>query len=176
MGFFNRRGKSEKSDLATLVVQGEDMITQLAEAHMSWGLGSAQRWGLDQTTGIIAFSFADGRTAAAPAQIIGSYNATTSSWVWAWANESILPAMSRDSLIIKEWAEKNGQETIAQPRLEADDAMADRLTAISVRLTRATGFYRGSGTAAVPIITFGPVTLTSATGETSAFEVNLQER
>jgi Family of unknown function (DUF6882) len=49
------------------------MIDQLARAHMSWGLGSAERWGLDQRTGIITWTFPD-KAATAPAQIIGSYN------------------------------------------------------------------------------------------------------
>src|SRR5690349_15265689 len=78
MGFIRRnRGSASSSsepeqvDLGTLLLQGEDMINQLAQAHMSWGLGAANRWGLDQSTGIITWTFPD-KTATAPAQIIGS--------------------------------------------------------------------------------------------------------
>jgi hypothetical protein len=49
------------------------MIEQLGRAHMSWGLGSADRWDLDQTTGIITWTFPD-KTATAPAQILGSFS------------------------------------------------------------------------------------------------------
>jgi hypothetical protein len=42
-----------------------------------------------------------------------------------------------------------------------------------VRVTKVTGFYRGSGTASVPVITFGPVTLTAADGSTSTFTVDV---
>jgi hypothetical protein len=35
------------------------MIDRLARAHTSWGLGSADRWGLDQRTGIITWTFPD---------------------------------------------------------------------------------------------------------------------
>jgi hypothetical protein len=83
-------------DLKTLLSQGEDMIGRLAETHRSWGLGSAQRWDLDQRTGMITWTFPD-RTATAPAQIIGSHNPSTASWLWAWANKSILPEMARES-------------------------------------------------------------------------------
>ncbi|MER5309485.1 DUF6882 domain-containing protein [Streptomyces sp. NPDC002773] len=37
------------------------------------------------------------RTAAAPAQILASSSPGAGSWLWAWANESILPDMSRDA-------------------------------------------------------------------------------
>jgi hypothetical protein len=85
MGLFERNtrpdsiaAEPERVDLGTLLLQGEDMIDQLARAHMSWGLGSADRWGLDQRTGIITWTFSD-KTATAPAQIIGSYNPSTAS-------------------------------------------------------------------------------------------------
>ena len=66
MGLFKRNSRPdsiaaepEHLDLGTLVLQGEDMIDQLARAHTSWGLGSADRWGLDQPTGIITWTFPD---------------------------------------------------------------------------------------------------------------------
>jgi hypothetical protein len=42
-----------------------------------------------------------------------------------------------------------------------------------MRITRATGFYRGTGPTAVPIITFGPVTLTAHDEETTVFEIHI---
>ncbi|MET9913957.1 hypothetical protein ABZZ74_45775 [Streptomyces sp. NPDC006476] len=50
MGLVKRAGKPESAlqspapeALSTLLLQGEDMIDQLARAHMSWGLGSANQ-------------------------------------------------------------------------------------------------------------------------------------
>jgi hypothetical protein len=49
---FKRRGGSDDmpvdpghSDLSTLLLEGEDMIEQLAQAHTSWGLSAADHWG-----------------------------------------------------------------------------------------------------------------------------------
>ncbi|GAA4607799.1 hypothetical protein BJY16_006520 [Actinoplanes octamycinicus] len=178
MGFFKRKDRSngvsdiDEADLGVLLLQGEDMINQLAEAHTSWGLGTADRWDLDQRTGIITWTFAD-RTAAAAAQIIGSHNPSTSSWLWAWANESILAEMSRESRAVRDWAERHGQQALAEPRIQADAELAATLSALAVRITRATGFYRGTGSAAIPVITFGPVTLTDENGKTSTFKVDV---
>jgi|SRR5690349_7319747 len=75
----SRAPEVEPEALATLLLQGDEMIEQLARAHMSWGLGAADRWGLDQSTGTITWTFPD-KTATAPAQIIGSYSPSATSW------------------------------------------------------------------------------------------------
>lgn len=169
MGWF-KSGKQEGPDLATLIMQGESMIEQLAQAHMTWGLGTADRWGLDQTTGLITWTFQD-KTATASAQILGSHNPSTGTWLWAWANSSILPAMSRDSLVVRDWGASGGHHAFTEPKLDVDPEQAGSLTAVAVRITRATGFYRATGGASVPIITFGPVTLTNRDGTASTFKI-----
>ncbi|MEV5474240.1 DUF6882 domain-containing protein [Streptomyces sp. NPDC002387] len=179
MGLFKRANRSggagrdlDQAELGTLLLQGEDMIDQLAGAHRSWGLGSADRWGLDQTTGVITWTFPD-RTATAPAQILGSFSPSAGSWLWAWANESILPHMSKDARGVRDWAEAHGHAALTQPEVEADEKAAATLVALAVRISKAKGFYRGPGADSVAIITFGPVTLTEKDGTTSTFEVDL---
>jgi hypothetical protein len=162
----------EQVDLSTLLLQGEDLIDQLARAHMSWGLGSADRWDLDQTTGIITWTFPD-KTATAPAQILGSFSHASGSWLWAWANTSILPEMSRDASIFRDWAEAHGHPHLTQPKIEADEKAASSLVALAVRVTNATGYYKGRGNNSAVIITFGPVTLTAADGSVSSFNINI---
>ncbi|MGW7365450.1 DUF6882 domain-containing protein [Streptomyces sp. NPDC054841] len=139
---------------------------------MPWGLGSADRWGLDQKTGLITWTFSD-KVATAPAQILGSFSPASGSWPWAWANESILPEMSRDSRSVREWAEAHGHLALAQAKIDADEQAAATLAALAVRITGATGFYRGPGKNSVSIITFGPVTLTAADGSSSTFTIDI---
>jgi hypothetical protein len=161
------------TELSTLLLQGEDMIEQPATAHRSWGLGSATRWDLDQRTGLISWTFLD-KIATAPAQIIASYSPRAGSWRWAWANPSILPELSRDSRTIRDWAQANGGHTaLTEPDVAADDEKAGSLAALAVRITRATGFYRGTGSAGIPFITFGPVTLTQSDGSTSTVTIDI---
>ncbi|WP_034092130.1 DUF6882 domain-containing protein [Streptacidiphilus albus] len=179
MGLFKRAEETESAgqtveqdDLRVLLPQGEDMIEQLGRAHMSWGLGSADRWDLDQTTGTITWTFPD-KTATAPAQILGSFSRGSGSWLWAWANQSILPDMSRDARLFRDWAEANGHPALAQPRMEVDETAASTLVALAVRVTEATGYYRGPGGNSAVIITFGPVTLTATDGSVSTFNVSV---
>ncbi|WP_236653345.1 DUF6882 domain-containing protein [Streptacidiphilus melanogenes] len=180
MGMFKRRAKTdgagqagERADLSPLLLQAEDMIEQVGRAHMSWGLGSADRWDLDQRTGVITWTFPD-RTAAAPAQILGSFAPGAGSWMWAWANRSLLPEMSRDSRRFCDWAEANGHPGLAQPKIDADEQAASTLAALAFRVTRATGFYKGPGAnSSYVVITFGAVTLTQADGAVSTFDIKV---
>jgi hypothetical protein len=177
MRFLRRAGRPEhaSADLSTLLLQGEDMIGQLAEAHLAWGFGSAQSWELDQTNGIITWHFPD-RTASAPAQIIGTWLPASSSWLWAWANNSIQPDLARDSRAVRDWAEENGHPSLTVPRVEANREAAATMAALAVRITGATGFYRGAGESEadpMPIIIFGPVTITTTDGKTSVFEIEV---
>lgn len=180
MGIFKRSStpapdqSGADEDLATALLKGEHMIEQLATAHAGWGLGSAERWELDQETGIITWTFAD-RTATAPAQILGSHDPGAPSWEWAWADPSVLPALSRDAHRVREWAEANGHTPLTLPAVEADAQIAATFASIAVRVTRATGFYRGTGGETVPYITFGPVTVTTAAGETSDVTIRVED-
>jgi hypothetical protein len=177
MRFLRRAGRPDQAsaDLSTLLVQGEDMIGQLAEAHLAWGFGSAQRWELDQTNGFINWYFPD-RTASAPAQIIGTWLPASSTWLWAWANNSILPEMAQGSRAVRDWAEEHGHPSLTVPKVEADREMAATMAALAVRITGATGFYHAAGASEgdpVPVITFGPVTTTTVDGRTSVFEIEV---
>ncbi len=110
-------------DISELVKAGRDLIAALAEAHSGWGCGTAEDWGLDQTTGLIAWGFPD-RIATAPAQILASYNRSEGSWMWALANGSILPPLRRDSERVREWALDNGHPELAEPLVTADEQLA----------------------------------------------------
>jgi hypothetical protein len=169
---FRRHPGRAPTDLSTLLTQGEDMIGQLAEAHLPWGFGSADDWQLDQGTGLITWSFPD-RTATAPAQIIGTHHPDTGTWLWAWANNSIAPGMTRDSRMVRDWAEASGHRELTLPRIEADRQRTAAMAAIAVRVTGATGYYRGTGGDVVPVITFGPVTVTTVDGRRSTYEIEV---
>jgi len=109
----------------------------------TWGMGKSDRWDFDQTPGLLIFTFADGAKVTCDAQIIGSYNYSNKSWVWAWANSSWLPALCNDSNTVGEYGEKNDLTMLTTSRWTADEEWAWAMTAIAVELTGAEGCYRG---------------------------------
>jgi hypothetical protein len=96
-------------------------------------LVSADRWDLDQTTGIITWTFPD---KTATAQILGSFSPGSGSWLWAWANQSILPDISRDSRSFCHWAEANGHPALAQPECRASSSSANSKKSSTPRAPR----------------------------------------
>lgn len=172
-----KRGKSgppgAKSDLSVILLEGRDMIEQVGEAHGErWGLGTADSWAVDQAAGIVRWTFAD-KTAEAPVQILGSFNESAGSWLWAWANESVLPDLRTDSERVRAWADANGHTNLAQPKIGADAESAATMAAIAFRVSGATGFYRGPGATITTFMTFGPVTITTSEGESETFTINV---
>ena len=152
------------ADYDELVEAGKSLIQTLAEAHKAWGCGGSERWDLDQTTGLIQWTFPD-RIVTAPAQILASYSRPRGTWMWAWANESILPPLRRDAQRVRDWALANGHLKLAEPVLSGDEHLASDLSALAVLITEAKGFYNPVNSAVVPIITFGGVTIAPRGGE-----------
>ena len=74
---------------------------------------------------------------------------------------------------VHEWLEANGQAHLAQPKHALTPDMASTLTVLATRITKATGFYRGSGASDV-LITFGPVTITWADGRTQTVDISVE--
>jgi len=173
MAMFKRKKESQSDEGGVLLLQGHDMIEQTAKAHADhWGLGSAERWDLDQTSGRLRFTFA-GRTAEAPVQILGTYNPTSESWMWAWANKSLSANLCTASEEARAWGEKRGQAMLTTPRLEVGEEEAADLAALAFRLSGLSGFYRAPAGQSTLFLAFGKVTLTGGDGNQEDFVINV---
>lgn len=174
---WGRRGRKKDAtgdasgDLSTLLLEGEDMLRQVEEAHRTWGLGTADRWNLDQQSGLLTWTFPD-KAATARAQILGSHSANADTWLWSWANQSILAHLTQAAEEFCDWATTNGHADLAEPKLEADRDKAATLATLAFRVTRGTGFYRAPG-ASTLYMTFGPVELHPRDGESSTFKIQI---
>ena len=110
----------------------------------------------------------------APAQIIGTYSPSASSWLWAWANDSLLPALCTASEAVREWGTARGHESLMQPRLDGVSAeQAADLAAIAFRLTRAKGYYRAPAGNSELHLTFGTVAIKRDDAEPELFTINI---
>ncbi|MEL6183168.1 MAG: DUF6882 domain-containing protein [Myxococcota bacterium] len=146
--------------LQALVDTATAELTARTAAHQSWGLGSFERWDLDQEQGVLRFSGPDGRIAEAPAQIAGSFNAANGSWLWAWNNRSIIPELRRSAERVRQFGSERGYEPLTSPRLSVSEEEAWELAALTMHLTKAEGVYRGPASDNLFVfIVFGEVRL-----------------
>ena len=146
----------------TLVDQGCEALGILT-AHYDrlWQIGSAD-WSLDQDDGCLAFNSPGGLAATAPAQIIGTFNTADDTWLWAWDNHSLVPALVHDAAKARAYGERHGIEPLTLRKFACTQAEAWRLTAFALRLCGAQGGYRGPAGSSFVFMTFGSVTLTQS--------------
>ncbi|NEZ64267.1 hypothetical protein D0962_15960 [Leptolyngbyaceae cyanobacterium CCMR0082] len=172
---------SSFSDLLTISM--EELQLKNEAAYKIWGLGTFDRWDIDQEVGDLVFSNSDGVKVAAPAQIIGSFSINDSSWLWAWDNPSIVddlndsswlwawdnPSIVDDlkihSLKLKAYGEKYGIEKLTTRKWIGTEDEAWAMTALAVNLCDTQGAYRGPAGSAYVFMTFGKVEISALVHE-----------
>lgn len=137
----------------------EGLRLQTGAHQGTWQLGESDRWDFDQETGELVFTFPD-KIVSAPAQIIGTFDGQNSSWMWAWANESIDPALARDSIRCRTYGEQHHIARLTTPAWPCEESEAWAMTAFANRLCESNGAYRGPAGTTLVFFTFGRVTLT----------------
>jgi hypothetical protein len=157
-------------ELETLLVQGRDLIDQTTRAHAQrWGLGTAQRWVLDQDAGTITWAFAD-RIVSASAQILGSWNSQVGSFVWAWDNETITPQLSLTADQVRAFGVEHDVPALRSSPLKLDEEQVRDLVAVAFGIVGATGLYHPYDGQLATYISFGPVTIEESGGRSTVFE------
>ena len=143
----------------------EELQLKNEAAYKIWGLGTFDRWDIDQEVGDLVFSNSDGVKVAAPAQIIGSFSINDSSWLWAWDNPSIVDDLKIHSLKLKAYGEKYGIEKLTTRKWIGTEDEAWAMTALAVNLCDTQGAYRGPAGSAYVFMTFGKVEISALVHE-----------
>lgn len=107
-------------------------------------LGSYSKWWFDQEKETLQF-FDDKDALRLEADVVhvGSYSPKSNTWLWGWANVSLLPKLRAKAEPLKELESITGYELFgAFDTFEADEPMAWELAAISVKHLQAKGCYR----------------------------------
>lgn len=108
------------------------------------GFGSFSRWFFDQSTEQLEFfDEEDNKVVVADVINIGSYAKNSSTWKWAWSNESVLPSLRKKAGILKELGATTDIELFTSESAISieNEHMAWELAAISVRKLNALGVY-----------------------------------
>ncbi|HEV7280511.1 MAG TPA: hypothetical protein VGN57_09920 [Pirellulaceae bacterium] len=121
----------------------DELDHKQAGLSREYGLGGYADFELDQATGSLRFKDSDARVRIEAAITpIGTFAPSGGAWKWAWANESLLPALRDRSERLKELNELTGMNVFVKPVVQSDDAMAWEIVGIAVRHLGALGCYR----------------------------------
>ena len=121
-----------------------------------WGMGKEQRWDLNQESGELIFTFPD-KVVRTPAQLIGTFDTKASTWMWAWANASVLDALKRDSLRAREYGKQHNIARLTTPTWAGQEVDGWHMAAVANRICGSNGAYRGPAGSTLVFITFGEV-------------------
>jgi hypothetical protein len=120
-------------------------LGQKQDELLMHGIGEFERWDFDQRDGKLRFSSGAGATGVvADVVIIGSYSAKSQTWKWAWANESLLPAIREAATVFRGLGAITGLDVFEDgDAVEIDADLAWQTVAMCVKHVGAIGAYRG---------------------------------
>lgn len=73
---------------------------------------------------------------------IGTFSRTTSTWMWAWANENSIEPSKLRTLEIKDFGQKKGYEKLSNHHFDGDEYTGWELTSIAYKILGGIGTYR----------------------------------
>lgn len=114
-------------------------------AVFGFSTGRCARWHFDQRKALLEmFDKADNKLFEADVVDIGSYASNSESWKWAWANDSVLPALRQASARIRELSAVTGINLFEreEPILAEDESFAWDMVACAVKHLGALGVFR----------------------------------
>lgn len=162
IGCSGRRAQVSNPVFDALLTNSVEELKLKTGAQTAWGFGKFDSWSLDQDKGDLVFSNNDGTTAVCPAQIVGTYDTTAKTWLWAWANPSIVDTLKADSLRVKAYGVTNHIEKLTNAEWPCDESDAWAMAALAVKLCGSQGAYRGPAGSTYVFISFGTVKLSKA--------------
>ncbi len=108
-----------------------------------YGFGSFERWDIDQEIGELVFSDGGVPKLVCSVTMLGSLSDQSETWMWGWANRSLLEPLTRDTNAVREYGAQNGIEDLTVEKTAATEGEAWALSALACRILEGRGLYRG---------------------------------
>ena len=133
-----------------------DLQKKLAAHKAAWGLGTTERWNVEQDVGNIVFTFPN-KVVTCPVQIIGEYDTGKKTWAWAWNDQKISEQLTSDSRKLLELGRTKGYKKLTEPVWACTEDEAWQMAALATMYCNEQGAYRGPSGNGIVFMTFGDV-------------------
>jgi len=108
----------------------DDALDRLNELNQklqaAFKLGSYERWDYDQETGIFVFSRSGVPKVVAKVQVVGSIASGAGTWLWSWANASILEAARDQMDRVRAFGTEHGFDRLREAKWRGEKRTAGR--------------------------------------------------
>jgi hypothetical protein len=131
-----------------------DLRAKTASHQAVWGFGKSERWDLNQTDGHLIFTFPD-KIVSCDSQVIGSYDKSVGTWLWAWDNPSVTSNLTTASRELREYGKEHGYAKMTHAEWKATEDEAWEMVALATLVCNAQGAYRGPAGDSYVFMTFG---------------------
>lgn len=121
----------------------DDLVKTNTLANEQFGIGGYERWDMSQDTGQFVSSNEGKVVVTADASIVGSYSFISRTWLWGWANNSILPRLTQNLAAVKQYGEEHGLPDLTEPKWEGDEQDGWAMAATALRLAGGEAVYCG---------------------------------
>jgi hypothetical protein len=135
-------GPASSPEFEALVAESVTYATKHMMAHQfSWQFGREKDFKFDRQTGLLSFTFEEGREVLCPAQAVGTLDTQAGTWMWAWANPSIPEELRRDVRAAKAQGERHGFTRLTSPTWRATAERAWQMTVVAAKVCEHSGTY-----------------------------------
>jgi hypothetical protein len=115
----------------------------LLDSH--FGIGGYERYDYDQATKQIVFSTQGKPGVIAEIEVVGTLSRAAGTWMWSWANFSMLPKVGTRMKRVRTLGEQRRFPRLNTYLWPADEVDAWDMAAIAAHVLRAQGVYRSPG-------------------------------
>ena len=115
---------------------------QQAQTWATFDIDTYEHYHYDQDTGTLVFSNNGIVRVISDFQAVGSVSTRSNTWLWAWANPSLLPGVQQAVESVRAFGEREQITEVVEPYWPADETDGWAMTALTAYLTHAKGGYR----------------------------------
>jgi len=134
--------KKKTIDVEAFIADSYKSLQLVTEEHRkTWHLGQEKAWAVDEHSGKISFSFADGAVVSAPAQVIGTYDVHEKTFTWGWQHPNVVPKLQQHAHRVREFGTQFGAEQLTTQQIPCTERRAWEYTALAMLLVEAVGAY-----------------------------------
>lgn len=110
--------------------------------EVAFGIGHYERWDYQQESGDFVFSHQAVPKMAARVQLVGSYSSAAKTWLWSWANPTIVESAREQVSKVREFGIAEGIPRLAEAKWSGEESDCWEMAAVSAKLLEAKGAYR----------------------------------
>ncbi|MBN2686223.1 MAG: hypothetical protein JXR40_13160 [Pontiellaceae bacterium] len=129
-----------------LISDSTDYLKEkIAWCEKEYKIGTYPRYDWNQETGELIWSDNGVPKVIAKVQFVGSISKKSNTWLWSWANETILDKVKSDILTVKRFGEENQIPKLTNAKWPAEEVDGWEMTSVAAKLCNAKGAYRTPG-------------------------------